>query len=499
MKKLFLLFTLYFLLFTNLSAQDTFFRFISGNLGRKIYEYPTSYKTISISAHYAFSNYLDFEELSLTGDSITNWTYELDTCSSTETLYSQCYSDISDDYVYISGTIVGENSGRLYGFLSKFSSDLQTELWSKPYTLANQGNSFRVIKIKNDTSIILGSYNKHNDDLYTTFLETDTSGVIRWQKDFDCTGDCNMKPFHILPTEDNGFIFTCYQSHINGMPGTDEFRTAVIKTDSMGNEEWRETWGGDSTKNFGSWVVPLDDGNYLYAWTDYDYTGWNSQLNMDMTIRFAKFDIDGNVIWFKSLENQIVEIDYTISQMELMPDGNIIIAASSFIEGGLIKIDQDANLIWHRELMPPGLAYEDNTATQQQMKILGVTFTSDDGFILAGEYISSAGNMFPDGIQSAYAYKLDEYGCYDIGCSVGVEEEEITAIGFSIYPNPAFDFVVIKNISSQDKNCKIYNTQGQIVEQFQIHELETQISTKNWVKGIYFVQVGKQTKKLIVE
>ncbi len=512
MKKLFILSYFLFLLSTGLFSQETFFKFTSGYMGRKIYKTENSYITVAINAYSAYNNYLDFEKLSLTGDSITNWRYELDTCSATETLYSQCYTDILDDYAYISGTIVGENTGSLYGFLGKFSSDLQTEIWTIPYILANQSTTFRVIKAKNDTSLILGAYCKNSNDLYTTFLEVDTLGNIRWQKDFDCSGDCNMKPFHILPTQDNGFIFTCYESHINGQPGTEELQTAVIKTDSLGNTQWRHTWGGDTTKNMGSWVVPLDDGNYLYAWTDCYRTGYLGQHNDEGTFRFAKFDINGNIIWYKDMLNHMPQgRSYEISQMELMPDGNIMVSGYIGTEGILIKIDQDANLIWYRELMPPGLSMEENNV-YQKMEILGVTFTSDGGFILAGEYFSAPGVIFENGYQSAYAYKLDEYGCYTPGCQIhdAVEEKEKTAEkGFSIYPNPANDFIVIASFvlsevegeakQSQAKTIKIYDLTGEIVKQTPLRGTKQSVQIGDLEKGVYIVRVGKQTKKLIIE
>ncbi|MBN2669947.1 MAG: hypothetical protein JXR60_12070, partial [Bacteroidales bacterium] len=232
-----------------------------------------------------------------------------------------------------------------------------------------------------------------------------------------------MSPFHILPTADNGFIFTCFEDHVNGQPGTEDFQTAIIKTDSQGNLEWRHTWGGDSTKNIGSWVVPLNDGNYLYAWTDCYYSGYLGQHNNLGTIRFAKFNINGNIIWHKNMLNYIPHgRSYEISQMEIMPDGNIAIVGINGIEGLLLKIDQGANYLWHRELMPPNLSLEENTASYQYMKIMGVTFTSDGGFALAGEYFSApGGDIFPDGFQSAYIYKLDEHGCYEPNCDVGVE------------------------------------------------------------------------------
>lgn len=515
-----ILFLCSFFLVIHVFSQNTFFKFIHGWRSENIFEAENSYIIPTLNATFPFQNHINFAEVSLSGDSITNWIFEVDSSQTTEVKYSNSFTKKRNNHIYISSHIIGNESNEFYGVLSKFSSDLKTEIWSKSYILSNQSTALSLATFKNDTSLILGSYNKNNNNLYTTFLETDTSGVIRWQKDFNCFGDCNMKPFHILPTEDNGFIFTCFESRINGQPGLDDFQTAVIKTDSLGNTQWRHTWGGDTTKNVGSWVVPLDDGNFLFAWTDNYLTGYMGDANYYATIHFAKFDIDGNVIWYKDMSNDlpvsgnpntaITGYYYTISQMELMPDGNIIIAGENLqitqgkerLKGLIIKIDQEAEIIWHRSLIPPDLNFEDNTASSQRLKILSATFTIDDGFILAGEYFSSPGNMFPEVYQSAFAYKLDEYGCYEPGCNVHDNIEEIEQpenIAFSIYPNPARNFLVIENSGLKIKTCEVYSMQGQLIEQHQIQNVKTEFSTETWKKGVYVVKVGTYIKKVIIK
>jgi hypothetical protein len=157
-------------------------------------------------------------------------------------------------------------------------------------------------------------------------------------------------------------------------------------------------------------------------------------------------------------------------------------------------------------MLPPGLSMEENNV-YQYMKILGVTFTSDDGFILAGEYLSSPGGVFSNTFQSAYAYKLDEHGCYEPNCHVGVEEIEEPKQSFSLIPNPVAQGnniqCAINNVqwsleSIEGSMLKIYNLTGKLVKQLIIDNSQLIIETEGLESGIYIVKIGELSQKLVI-
>ena len=80
-------------------------------------------------------------------------------------------------------------------------------------------------------------------------------------------------------------------------------------------------------------------------------------------------------------------------------------------------------------------------------------------------------------------------------CANHIEEEELSPI--LIYPNPALtDFHVIVEQSSP---LFIYNSFGQLVMSFTEPKLEWNISTKDWVNGIYHLSTKQGKRVLLVE
>ncbi len=93
---------------------------------------------------------------------------------------------------------------------------------------------------------------------------------------------------------------------------------------------------------------------------------------------------------------------------------------------------------------------------------------------------------------------LDEI---NITGSVGINEAQ--QAGISIYPNPAKDFVVIKN-DKQIKNLKleIRNVVGQVVNQSSINNQTSTIDVSAFTSGIYFLRLFSEnvdvTEKIVV-
>jgi len=167
---------------------------------------------------------------------------------------------------------------------------------------------------KNNSFITCGcvdsSYNAINNPTpsltYTQALisEIEHNGEIKWTKDyrFDTNGGNCWSVFHDLCiTPDNGIIVLGITYDL-GSPR----RNLIMKTDSLGNQQWVRFYGNASYENpFFTDIIPTHDscyivcGAYTYGETFgglYPYDGW-----------IIKIDNNGNTKWEKKHRDYVVE------------------------------------------------------------------------------------------------------------------------------------------------------------------------------------------------
>ena len=66
-----------------------------------------------------------------------------------------------------------------------------------------------------------------------------------------------------------------------------------------------------------------------------------------------------------------------------------------------------------------------------------------------------------------------------------------------LYPNPVNDFVTLKG-ESLGTVC-VYNTLGQVMDEFEANGNELRINTAGYENGIYFVKANEKTVKFVVK
>ena len=84
--------------------------------------------------------------------------------------------------------------------------------------------------------------------------------------------------------------------------------------------------------------------------------------------------------------------------------------------------------------------------------------------------------------------------------TLGVNGNETN--GFAVYPNPANNVLFIETqdfTSLPDQTYRITNLLGQTILSGHIYAEKQQIDIANLSKGLYFITVDKQTKKLVIE
>ena len=182
-----------------------------------------------------------------------------------------------------------------------------------------------------------------------------------WTKTFGGLND--ETPACIQITSDNGFIILgTTQSYGAGQPDI-----YLIKTDSIGNEEWFKTYGGSSWDE-GSYILTTDDGGYLMMGSTWSFLPgglWLLRLNSV-----------GDTLWTKIIGS--MNWDAGAYMIETSNNGYTIIGAKYSSGNGqsdlwIIKIDTMGNKLW--EKLYGGVSYDFGASIIQ---------TSDDGYLALG-------------------------------------------------------------------------------------------------------------------
>ena len=196
-----------------------------------------------------------------------------------------------------------------------------------------------------------------------------------WQNTYGGSND--DEGYDVKQTSDGGFIIAGHTKSF-GAGGMDVF---LIKTDSLGNQEWTRTFGGPQDDE-GYSVVQTSDGGYLVAGATSSFGAGGRDIYLVRTNSM------GNTIWTKTLGGLSSDGAWSIVQTS---DGGYALAGWTFSHGPgpignawLVKIDTAGNQQWHSWFGGTGVdrAHE-------------VKQTSDGGYILTG-YTSSSGAGLDD-------------------------------------------------------------------------------------------------------
>ena len=488
-------------------AQERFFTFVEGWISMVAVEYEDKYIIIGTGNNSSNMNNVQFNELNNTGELNEFWQLlNISGTISSDLGTQQCFTEVEANNRRIMGITVRTDNNVVKSRRLIFDKDLLEVLdssWTYQPPQGEQSDIF-VSYYQQPDKILHGVHYYTGSTINSTLLSTDTLGNIIWESNFSCgNNSCWMEPRHIHPAHDGGYIFTHTEERNsnNGWSIDDHDVANIIKTDSLGIEQWRIHPGGEGNPYTSEHILlqPTDDGNYLCAWADNWIKTTNVghyNLNPDATIWFAKIAPDGNKIWEKNIVEDIQiwgteEVIYVMDQMIRLPDGNFALISIDQI----IKINQNAEVIWARRVRPPELI---NTPEQySEFYIKGISVTSDGGFICTGELQIDPGDIYPEYMQTGFALKLDEYGCLEEGCQeddplVSVEVPVLSEHKLLIYPNPANEYVTIDYTVSKsdaaDLSIIITDILGQQVyqEKLSYPQDEVIIMTNQLPQGQYF-------------
>jgi predicted secreted protein len=219
----------------------------------------------------------------------------------------------SDAGYIIAGVTNSTGAGGLDAWLIKTGSS-GNMAWNKTFGGSGNDHGYAVQQTSDAGYIITGVTNSTGAGSYDVWLiKADSEGNMAWNKTFGGQGD--DVGLSVQRPSGGGYIIAGVTKSA-GAGGEDAW---LMKTDSEGNEQWDETFGGQAD-DVGYSVQQTSDGGYVISgWTESTgaggYDAW-----------LIKADPGGNEQWDKVLGGQGNDVGYSVQQTS---DGGYIIAGTT--------------------------------------------------------------------------------------------------------------------------------------------------------------------------
>ena len=212
--------------------------------------------------------------------------------------------------------------------------------------------------------------------------------------------------YSFKPTPDGGYIAAGYTySHDGDVSGNHGDADAwVVKINSTGGIQWQKTLGG-SNEEIARSIQLTTDGGYIIAAATKSDNGDVSGNHGGADAWIVKLNSNGGIQWQKTLGGTNEEIARSI---QLTTDGGYIIAGSAKSNDGdvignhggqdtwVVKLNDSGTILWQKSM--GGTANDFANSIQ---------LTSDGGFIVAGQAISTNGDINGNhGATDAWVIKL---------------------------------------------------------------------------------------------
>ena len=359
--------------------------------------------------------------------------------------------------------------------ISKYDS-LLNNLWTSYFSGSSDNVGFGLIQTKDNGFLTVG-YDRSEGDLGAcSMIKLNEFGVLEWEKFYDTPNkDIAMD---VIELHDGTIFLLANTSSFEGKItnssdylGDEVSKPMLIKTDSIGNELWRNFYGGDK-HSFGKKLINFDNNSYLIVGSSLNNTNGNFDITLD------KIDSLGNLIWHRNYGGSSYDYGNAIAINSL---GEILIVgySNSFSTNEnpdlyIIKTDNNGNEIWSNFLGGDNSDYGNDVKflANNEIALLGTTFSTYNGNSNILFHKMSSDGEIKDTLVKILPSTLPQP---------------------FFYPNPVTDYFYIHFVEDQmfeNFNIKLFDIYGKIVFQKQSNNNYSPIYISKKLKsGIYTYEI----------
>jgi len=200
------------------------------------------------------------------------------------------------------------------------------EQWSQTFRAGDWDGIYSLIETA-DGGFLLAGINYSFGDRYTGdmwLIKTDSNGDEQWNQTFGGTGDDSANS--VIETADSGFLLAGRTDSF-GAGGADMW---LIKTDSNGDEQWNQSFGGLGN-DWAKSAIKTADGGFLLVGVSYNY---DAVITLS-TILLIKTDSNGNELWNQTFTR--TTIDSSRQENENLPN-NVVFVFGLFVILGIVGL-----------------------------------------------------------------------------------------------------------------------------------------------------------------
>ena len=373
-----------------------------------------------------------------------------------------------------------------------FNISLDSLLYIYLYSIKETADKGFIISGK--IQLIPGSQGGTED---LVIIKTDSLGNEQWRKIYGLT-DRREQGHSIALCTDGGYI-------ISGVKGKKAY---VLKTDSLGNKIWDKTYGHPSWVNKPAYsIIQTKEGGYAFvgALAVKHFTGGDQ-----VSPWLVKLNSLGDTLWTQTnFGLGPGNSDHEYKDIIELNDGSLMVCGEQYywspdtinypgpyrILGLISKYDKNGNQKWIRYYHHPEVI----KAIGSFHVLNSIVQTPDGGF-------AAAGWLFPEtpdtGTQDTWVIKVDSFGCLVQGCEVtSVPEINTTISALKIYPNPANDVLNINITPAENQQefvLELYDILGKLVLTKTLYPQENTITVSHLKTGVYSYRIGEVWGQIIV-
>jgi hypothetical protein len=236
--------------------------------------------------------------------------------------------------------------------------------WSQTYGGSGDDEAYSLVQTSDGGYALAGSTNSSGAGSYDFWLiKTNSSGDMQWSQ--TCGGTDDDEAYSVVQSNDTGYAVAGYTNSY----GAGETDVWLVKTDSSGNTQWSQTYGGRAQDGAYS-VIQTSDGGYALA----GYTDSFGAGNFDFWL--VKTDSSGSMMWNQTYggsgDDEAGCVIQTSDQGYALAGYTTSFGAGSY-DSWLVKTDSSGSMMWNQTYGGSG---DDEAGCVIQ--------TSDEGYALAG-------------------------------------------------------------------------------------------------------------------